>query len=195
MKYNPEKHHRRSIRLKGYNYSKSGYYFITICAKNKELLFGKIENGKMVLNKYGKIVQDEWINSSKIRKEIELDNFIVMPNHIHGIVIINETEFIKNDINVGANGHLPLHMKPKSISSFIVGFKSIVTKKINILRNTPKLPVWQRNYFEHIIRNNKEMNEIREYIINNPLKWDLDKENPNNVRELIQSHKTKGVKI
>jgi len=102
--------------------------------------------------------------------EIILDQFIVMPNHIHGIVIIN-----KNDNKLGANSHSPLQrMKPKSISSFIAGYKSVVTKRINQIRNTHRQPVWQRNYYEHIIRDEKDLNRIREYIVNNPVKWEED---------------------
>ncbi|MFA5881379.1 MAG: transposase [Eubacteriales bacterium] len=176
-------HHRRSIRLKGYDYSKAGYYFITICTKNRETLFGSIENGEMKLNEYGDIVREEWMKSSEIRREIELDYFIIMPDHIHGIVIINETKS-----GVGAHGHAPLHShitsqnikplhrKPKSISSFVAGFKSIVTKRINILRNCPQMSVWQRGYYEHIVRSEKDLKRIKTYIIENLNKWLDDSE-------------------
>ena len=89
MKYDPVKHHRRSIRLKGYDYSQAGYYFVTICCYQRQCLFGKIIDGVMQLNRYGAMVQDEWLKSSVIRVEIKLDEYIVMPNHFHGIVIIN----------------------------------------------------------------------------------------------------------
>lgn len=88
MKYNPDKHHRRSIRLPGYDYSQSGAYFVTICAYQRQCLFGNVVDGRMVLNQYGAIVADEWQKSSVIRQEIELDGWMVMPNHFHGIVII-----------------------------------------------------------------------------------------------------------
>ena len=193
MHYDPETHHRRSIRLKDYDYSKAGAYFVTICTWNKECILGEIDDEKMKLNEYGEIVFEEWYRSSEIRKEIGMDAFVIMPNHIHGIVIINDT--ITEQYNVGANGcspienenmvHVevngrpPLRMKSKSISSFIAGFKSSVTKRINQIRNTPGFPVWQRNYYEHIIRNEKELNAIREYIMYNPLRWNEDTENPN----------------
>ena len=86
MKYNPEKHHRRSIRLQGYDYSQPGAYFVTVCTRNKEFLFGEVADGEMVLNDYGHIVEEEWHRSSDIRREIRLDAFVVMPNHLHGVL-------------------------------------------------------------------------------------------------------------
>ena len=165
MHYDPEIHHRRSIRLKEYDYSKAGAYFVTICTWDKKCILGEIDGEKMKLDVYGKIVFEEWHRSSEIRKEIGMDAFVIMPNHIHGIVIIHDTTIER--------------MKPKSISSFIAGFKSAVTKRINQIRNTPGFPVWQRNYYEHVIRNEKELNAIREYIAYNPLRWNEDTENPN----------------
>lgn len=180
MQHNPDKHHRRSIRLPGYDYSQAGYYFVTICCHGRQCLFGDIIDGAMRLNEYGEIVIDEWLRSSQIRQEIQLDEFIVMPNHFHGIVVINP---------VGANGRSPLPqsnkpimplMKPKSLSSLMAGFKSSVTKQINLIRNTPGTKIWQRNYYEHIIRNEKALDNIRQYIINNPLSWHNDQLHPNN---------------
>ncbi|MBM3155874.1 MAG: transposase [Chloroflexi bacterium] len=176
MTPNLDKHQRRSIRLKHYDYSQAGAYFITICTYDKECLFGKVTNGEMVLNEYGKVVEEEWYRSGKIRHEIELDAFIVMPNHIHGVVTI-----------VGAQGlaplqhdHAHLQRKPRSLSTFVTGFKSAVTIRVNELRGTLCEPVWQRNYYEHVIRNEHDLNDIREYIVNNAQKWDSDSENPSN---------------
>lgn len=179
---------RRSIRLPGYDYSQAGYYFVTICCYQRKCLLGEIINGTMRLNQYGEIVQKEWLKSAVIRTEISLDEFIVMPNHFHGIVIINP---VGANINpVGANGCSPLPesskkpimplMKPKSLSSLMAGFKSSVTKQINIIRNTPGTKVWQRNYYEHIIRDEKALNNIRQYIINNPMSWYKDQLHPKN---------------
>ena len=176
MKYDPAKHHRRSIRLSGYDYSQPGFYFVTICCYQRQRLFGEIVNGAMQLNRSGEIVENEWLKSAVIRPNIELDKYIVMPNHFHGIVIINPV----------ANCSSPLpslthpSMKPRSLSSIVAGFKSAVTKKINIIRNAPGTPVWQRNYYEHIIRNETALNNIRQYIINNPLSWYQDQLHPNN---------------
>ena len=175
--YDPIKHHRRSIRLPGYDYSQAGYYFVTICCYQRQCLFGEIVNGKMQLNQYGEIVKEEWLRSSIIRQEIELDWYIVMPNHFHGIVIIN---------SVGAKGFSPSisrskqSMKSKSLSSLITGFKSSVTKNINRIRHAPGTPVWQRNYYEHIIRTEASLDRIRTYIDNNPLSWYLDQLHPHN---------------
>ena len=174
MKYNAKGHKRKSIRLRGYDYSQQGMYFVTVCTSDKKCNLGKIMNDDMKLNKYGHIVEKELLKSNIIRKEICINNYVIMPNHLHIIVSI-----------VGADGRSPLQqhttfrMKPKSLSSFMSGFKSTVTKQINILHKTPGTPFWQRNYYEHIIRNEKKLSKIREYIINNPLKWLLDRENPN----------------
>jgi len=176
MKYDSKKHHRRSIRLKGYDYSQPGGYYVTVVTYNRECLFGEIVDGKMILNELGRIVYDEWIKTAEIRDEIELDEFIIMPNHIHGIIFIVDNR--RGNRRVGAHGCAPLRRQPKSIGSIMAGFKSAVTKRLNKFRKTPGTPVWQRNYWEHIIRAENDLNKIREYIINNPLQWELDDENP-----------------
>ena len=178
MIYNPDNHHRQSIRLKGHNYSQAGAYFVTICSWKRECLFGEVVNGEMRLNEQGGIAYREWHRSSVIRKEIELDIFVIMPNHIHGIVIIHTNPLSA----VEANGRSPLRMEPKSISSFIAGYKSSVTKRINQIRNTPSMPLWQRNYYERIIRNEDELSRVREYILHNPVQWPQDENNPVNMK-------------
>ena len=175
MGYDPEKHHRRSIRLRGWDYSRPGAYFVTICTHNGECLLGWVVDGKMMLSPWGQIARDEWMASAKIRHEIRLDAFVVMPDHIHGII------WIVAGNNVGATGRSPLRPhgpSPKSLGSFIAGYKSAVTKRINEMRKTPGTPVWQRNYYEHIIRDEEESNATRLYIIENPQNWDIDTENP-----------------
>ena len=182
MKYNPDKHHRKSIRLKNYNYSNIGSYFITVCAYNHECLFGDIEDGRMQLNNCGRIIESEWLRSSEIRKEIELDIYQTMPNHLHGIIIITECP----NNHVGAIHELPLQnndriARRKMLIPKIIGrFKMNSSKQINVLRKSAGVPVWKRNYYDHIIRNENELNQIREYIINNPLKWEFDEDNPKN---------------
>ena len=144
-------------RIKDFDYSSPSDYFITICSHNRECIFGEIVDGEMILNELGKIVEKEILNSSDIRKELDIDIFSIMPNHIHLIVSLDDFYYDP----VGANGRSPLQcdneslfkMKPKSISSFVSGFKSTITKQINILQNTPHQPVFQRNYYEHIIHN------------------------------------------
>jgi len=169
--------HRRSIRLKDYDYASPGAYFVTVCTYNRECLFGKIVDGEMIFNESGLIAVGEWKRSSTVREEIEIDSFVVMPNHLHGIVIIKEKN---EDSDVGASGRTPLLCgpAPKSLGSLINGFKSSVTKRVNILHHTPGAPLWQRGFYEHVIRDTDNMNLIREYIITNPARWALDRENP-----------------
>jgi putative transposase len=171
---------RHSIRLKYYDYSSAGAYFISICTKNRVCLFGEIRQDKIELNEYGEIARDEWIKSAKIRSEIELDEYVVMPNHFHAIAWINH----EGDRLIG-KGDRPVARTdkakgpvPQSIGALMAGFKSAVTKHINEIRHTPGVAVWQRNYYEHIIRADDELLEVRQYILANPAKWALDRENP-----------------
>ncbi len=179
MKYDSEIHHRRSTRLRNYDYSQPGAYLITLCAHNRKWLFGKLVDGVVRLNKYGEIAEGELSKSSRIRSEVELDEFIIMPDHIHAIVMINIDS--NTNLHIRAKGPSPqqdneiLRMKSKSLSSFISGYKSTVTKQINQLRAAPGSPVWQRNYYERIVRKGNCLNDIRQYIINNPLRWEMAK--------------------
>ena len=190
MKYNPEYHHRRSIRLQGYDYSQTGIYFVTICTHQRQCLFGEIRNGKMILNQIGKIVSQEWLKSAEIRQEITLDEWIIMPNHLHGIVAIDKKENYQGADHFKGEDHFkgaslaPLQedkRKPKSLSSFIGGFKSSVTKRIKPICDHSNPVIWQRNYYESIVRDENQLNQIREYIINNPQKWDEDPEKLDNL--------------
>jgi len=172
MKDNPTVHKRRSIRLKGYDYSLPGAYFITICTHQHICLFGDVGDGKMRLNDVGEIVADEWLQTAVIRKEIELDEWVVMPNHFHGIVfIVQRWDSRRGDRPVA----LTAGPRPKSIGAMVAGFKSAVTRQVNAMRNTPSANVWQRNYYEHIIRSEPELKGLREYIRNNPKRWTLDR--------------------
>ena len=180
MNYDPNQHHRRSIRLPAYDYGQAGAYFVTIVAHRRECLFGEMIDGNVVMNGCGEAVEHEWLRSAEIRPGVQLDAFIVMPNHVHAIVIIRDQPV------VGAHSCAPLHdapvrRSPRSLGSFVAGFKSAATKRINEIRHTPGLPVWQRNYYEHVIRNEEELNAIQQYIADNPLRWADDRENPDNV--------------
>ncbi len=184
-KYTPNKHHRKSIRLKGYDYSQSGLYFVTICCQNMLCLFGKIENETMILNDSGKIANNCWLDIPNHFPNVILHNHIIMPNHVHGIIELTETTVgAKNisptntpNINTRAKHFSPLQSTPKgtskTIGSIVRGFKIGVTKWIR--QNTNIYDVWQRNYYEHIIRNDKSYETISEYIINNPINWRKDK--------------------
>ena len=182
MKFDPEKHHRRSIRLKNYDYSQPGYYFLTICTYKRQSWFGEIKNDRMYLNQIGKIVAEEWINTPKIRPNFELDKWVIMPNHLYGIVIINEhiLETGKGNRDILGARNAPLRQEANSISSFVAGFKSAVTKRINLLRDNRDISIWQRNYYESIIRDEQSLLVIREYILNNPFQWKKDPDNPVN---------------
>ena len=171
--------HRHSIRLKGYDYSSPGGYFVTLVTQGRKCIFGEIRNGVMNVNPFGEIAREEWFRSADIRKEICLfeEEFVVMPNHIHGIVWITD---------VGTTGRSPLLRgnsprgpMPKSIGAFIGGYKVSVAKRINALRGTTGQAVWQRNYYEHILRDEIDYKRVYEYILYNPLRWGDDEENPN----------------
>lgn len=183
MTFNPANHHRRSLRLKDYDYTQAGAYFITICTHNRECLFGNVMDGEMQLNETGRIVADEWVKSGEIRNEIALDVWVVMPNHLHGIVIFADPIGAHGDAPLRPPGRAVLFRPPKSLGSMIAGFKSATTKRVNQSRQSPGGKVWQRNYYEHIIRNEQSLARIREYIINNPLQWELDRENPANTEQ------------
>lgn len=194
MKIDSQKRHRpfddtrgrHSIRLQGYDYTQPGAYFVTLVTYQRNVLFGEIIDGEVKLNRKGEIVQEEWFASVNNRKEIRLcpEEFVVMPNHVHGIVWIayDGARAVGVDGLVGADGRPPLRqppttrMKPRSLGSFIAGFKSSVTKRIRDELN--ETGIWQRNYYDRIIRNEKELNAIRRYIESNPLNWAEDDENP-----------------
>jgi len=182
MKYNPDTHRRRSIRLRNYDYSQAGAYFVTICTQHRECLFGEITDGIMRLNAAGNIVVDQWMKTGDIRKEIELDVCTVMPNHFHGIAVLTDSK------RTALHGKGTARRAPTaerfgkpvsgSIPTIVRAFKSAVTKHINILRGIPGMKLWQRNYWEHIIRNETELHRIREYISNNPARWQEDALHP-----------------
>lgn len=192
MKYDPNLHHRRSIRLQGYDYTQPGAYFITIVTFQRQEKFGEITNGQMHPSTLGNIVREEWFRSTKIRKEIRLfdDEFVVMPNHIHGIVWIVRTD---NFHNVGVDGVNPQYVTPptegerrsplhtphqmsKSLSSFVAGYKSVVTGRAK--RELDIFAIWQRNFYDHIIRNENELKNIWNYIDANHQQWKDDQLHP-----------------
>ena len=177
MPQDSDAHHRRSIRLRGYDYTSPGAYFVTITTWERGCLFGAVVPTGMVLNDLGDIVASEWRRTAEIRPEIRLDEFVVMPNLMHALIVIRD---------VGAHGRAPLRTgnqpvvptrQPRSVGSLIAGFKSAATRRVNEARNTPGVPVWQRNYYERIIRDDEELDRVRQYILDNPAKWNEDPEN------------------
>ena len=198
MQYNPDRHHRRSIRLRNRDYSRAGAYFITLCVENREHLFGDVVDGEMRLNEPGKWA-DECISVLPQRfPDLFVDTHVIMPNHVHMVAVIRDDPVVGTA--VGAIHELPLRELPVRYSpplesplidpeirrltrramlipKMIGYYRMNVAKQINQMRGTPGVPVWQRNYYERIIRNDDELNRVREYIRDNPRKWLLDSEN------------------
>jgi len=183
--YAQGKHHRRSIRLKGYDYSQPGVYFITIVAYQRECLFGEFVDGKMQLNEYGKIVQKWWNEILNHFPNVETIAFVIMPNHIHGIILImadrRGTVPVPNpQDNLQPGGETPPLRMP-TLGQVVAYFKYQSTKEMNLLEGTGTITkFWQRNYYERVIRNEREMQNIWDYIETNPLHWADDDENPAN---------------
>ena len=175
MTFDPDKHHRRSIRLKGYDYSRAGAYFVTTCVRDGVCLFGEIVDGTMRMNDYGRIVAEAWRDLGQRFKHIELDEFVVMPNHVHGIIHVGVpfmTPSVLDVVNQGAINRAP------TLGGMVRTFKAVASRAI--CRNGADFQ-WQRNYYEHIVRNENELARVREYIVNNPAQWALDRENPDYV--------------
>ncbi len=194
--YNPNKHHRKSIRLVGYDYSQAGLYFVTLVCQDRAQLFGDIKDGIMYLNEFGQIAADEWLHTQEVRDNVVLHEFVVMPNHIHGII---EILFPKESSNIVGAFKSP----SQTIGAIIRGYKIATIKRIKELESkgelqfaptaptAPTFPtnptreiikslaykIWQRNYYEHIIRDEKAYINISNYIIENPLNWEEDQLN------------------
>jgi len=198
IQYDHQKHHRRSIRLHGYDYSQAGAYFITLVTYQQECIFGDIVDENMVLNHIGKIVQWEWLNLPKRFNYLELGGFMVMPNHFHGILFIHETSVVphqgaintpsinpqspnKVEMDVEESSFQPNESKPASLGAIISQFKSRATKEIWKIPSWNGIPIWQRNYYERIIRDEQEMEKAWRYIESNPAQWRRDDENPHNI--------------
>ncbi|RKY34778.1 MAG: transposase [Candidatus Omnitrophota bacterium] len=184
---------RKITRLNEYNYTQAGYYYVTICADNRQELFGNIKQNQMVLNKYGEIVEIYIQDISNKYPNAKLDTYIIMPNHVHIIIqivgaihesLVSNQIQINNQKNIDNSNRaireLPLRIKRrKMLLSKMVGYiKMRSAKQINILRNTTGKSLWQRFFYDHVIGNDKSLYEIREYIVNNPATWDNDKHNP-----------------
>lgn len=187
MKYNPDIHHRRSIRLKDYDYSQAGAYFVTICTKDKECYFGNITGGKIELSPAGKIANSCLAEIPKHHNNVALDTFIVMPNHVHAIIFINNHQcrgvacsaLCKNNATTrGVMYNAPTNHDIGSISpqqnSLPVIMRSCKSAVTRLCGQQSISFQWQRNYYEHIVRSEPELHKIREYIVNNPLNWETD---------------------
>lgn len=164
------KYRIKSTRLPHWNYSQPGYYFVTICTKGRVCRLGRVIQRQMYLSLEGKIVQECWYDLPNHYPHIGLDEFIVMPNHVHGVVVIYDNVAVETGLK-------PVSTIPVTVSEIIRGFKTFSAKRINQLRNTPGQPFWQSRFYDHIIRNEKSLNNIRKYIQNNPAKWERDRNN------------------
>ncbi|HUV05125.1 MAG TPA: transposase [Armatimonadota bacterium] len=181
MPYDPERHHRRSIRLKDYDYSQAGAYFVTICTRGQECVFGEIEDGMIRLNSLGLIVRACWDDLPRHYVHVELDAFVIMPNHIHGIVLFQDPPSVGAGLRP-APTPASTDGRRHGLPEFVRAFKSFASRRINELRSTPGVRVWQRNYYEHIIRSRKSLDAIRRYVEDNPIQWPFDSEHPANIR-------------
>jgi putative transposase len=178
----PDCHRRRSIRLRDYDYAQAGAYFVTVCTHDRACLLGDIIDGTMRLSAYGEIVDHGWQRTPSLRSQVDLDVYVIMPNHFHAIFVITDV----SPDSVGAYCNTPLQ-KPapppsppklrspsQTVGAIVRGFKAATTKQVNILRETPGVPFWQRNYWEHVIRDEADLARLRDYIVGNPGKWAED---------------------
>ena|SRR5436190_9218676 len=195
--YDPNMNHRRSIRLRGYDYSQEGIYFVTVCTHGKRSIFGEIREDEMALSTAGQAVSRIWEGLPAQFPNCSLDAFVVMPNHVHGIIVISN-EVTKDEgaassaptdcyTEQGAASSAPTITHPEqgaassaptALGAIVRAFKSISAIQVNRLLDSSGQHLWQRNYYDHIIRSEDELNGIREYIYNNPIKWAIDRENP-----------------
>ena len=196
--------------MRGYDYTREGFYYVTICTYKQEHLLGEIKNGKMLLNAYGQIVRDTWNDLPNHIAGIELDAFQIMPNHVHAVIsIVPGAMRARGDSEMRADGDSAMraglepartgdrvgagskpalsnaHPAPDAVpahplSEIVRQFKTFSARRINEIRNMSGIPVWHRNYFEIIIRNENKLNRVRQYIINNPQKWEKDRNNLKN---------------
>lgn len=181
-RYDPDRHHRRSVRLKGYDYAQSGVYFTTICTEQRDCLSGEVVDGTMRLNPYRAAAAASWNGIPEHFASADVDEFVVMPNHIHGVVLIIPAA----DVGMGVLGtacRAPTAESfgrpvSHSLATILRSFKSATTKQINEMRATPGTRVWQRNYYERVLRDDRELDAVREYITRNPLNWMDDENHP-----------------
>ena len=165
-----------SLRLTGYDYAQTGAYFVTAVTQGRLELFGGVVGGVLELNESGKLVEKPWQGLVEHYDSVALDAFVVMPNHVHGIIFINQPDMSSANDPVGA-GFKPAPTPKRGLSEVVRAFKTFSARAINTLRGTPGVPVWQRGYFDHVIRDETDLENVRAYIETNPLRWHLDREN------------------
>jgi len=164
---------RKHNRLDGYDYSLAGAYFVTICVHDRVCLFGCIDSGQMQLSPFGTIVQEEWLRTGKMRPNVILDEFVVMPNHLHGVVMIDYPLL----------GHRQPGEAKQCLDRIVAGFKAACVRRINEARGYKAIPVWQKSFHDEIIRNEQHMVNVRQYVVDNVEQWAFDHENPDRLRQ------------
>ena len=175
MVYDPQIHHRRSIRLRGYDYARPGMYSVTVCTHGKEHLFGETVEREMKHSQYAEFAALSWNDLPRHYTYVRLDSFAVMPNHVHGIIEI--TGDVRAGPRPAPTPDRTRRQERRGLAEIVCAFKSFSARRINEIRGTGGQPIWQRNYYEHIIRNQRELEITREYIATNPMRWDADPEN------------------
>jgi putative transposase len=180
--FDPERRRRASLRLQGYDYTQAGLYFVTICVQDRVCLFGDVVDGEMRLSKAGEVVAEEWARTAEIRPTVVLDAFVIMPNHLHGIVMLVDVDadgrILPPRPVVERTGMSPRGPVAGSLSAIVGQFKAVTTKGVNAERNMPGVPVWQRGFHDQIIRHERALARIRDYVADNPALWDADRLHP-----------------
>jgi REP element-mobilizing transposase RayT len=179
-----EKFHRNSLRLNDFDYSQIGAYFVTICTKNRQCLFGKIQHGTMQLSPFGRVASAQWQQLPYRFPYLEFGEWVIMPNHIHGILVITGRGEASQDkrpcspesLIEEASPLRPNGTTPGSVGEIIQIYKSVTSRKISAQKENLKGSVWQRNYYEHVIRNERDLQAISDYILTNPQNWKEDTE-------------------
>ncbi len=168
---------RKRLRLEAYDYTSPGAYVVTVCTHQRNCLFGEVLTGGMLLSEAGLATFRTWQELPQHFADIHVDAFVVMPNHVHGIVFLEASPVGAKHASPLPKGRNVHGTTPGSLGAIVQAFKSAASRQINSLRGTPGAPVWQRGYFEHIVRSPRELDRLRGYIESNPLRWELDREN------------------
>ncbi len=169
-RYDPKHHRRQPLRFKGYDYTQAGLYFVTLFTQGRQLRFGDIAQDKMPLNHTGQLVAEAWEWPAVQYPYVALDKYVIMPNHLHSLIAIT-------DHARGGSRTAPTSGR-KPLGRLIGAFKTVASKRVNLARKTLGQPVWQRNYHEHVVRDDESLMRIRQYILDNPARWHFDRENP-----------------
>ena len=166
---------RRSIRLPGYDYRQAGVYFVTLCAQRKSKIFGTIRDGVVTLSELGEVAYHEWVHMATARPNIQLDHFVVMPNHLHGLIVIcDEQDSLASRSKLCSRVERSRTLQAGSLGAIIGQYKVAVTRRAKLNGIHPGRGIWQRNYHEHIVRSEESLNDIRQYLIQNPARWGED---------------------